>query len=23
GDDVATSVQLWHPASRFHLAGNV
>ncbi|MGF6574343.1 transcriptional regulator, GntR family [Paraburkholderia fungorum] len=23
GDEVATSVQLWHPASRFHLAGNV
>jgi GntR family histidine utilization transcriptional repressor len=23
GADVATSVQLWHPASRFHLAGNV
>jgi GntR family histidine utilization transcriptional repressor len=23
GDDIATSVQLWHPASRFHLAGNV
>lgn len=23
GDDVATSVRLWHPASRFHLAGNV
>ncbi len=23
GEDVATSVQLWHPASRFHLAGNV
>jgi GntR family transcriptional regulator, histidine utilization repressor len=23
GEDVATSVQLWHPASRFHLAGSV
>lgn len=23
GEAVATSVQLWHPASRFHLAGNV
>jgi GntR family histidine utilization transcriptional repressor len=23
GESVATSVQLWHPASRFHLAGNV
>ncbi|BCZ79722.1 histidine utilization repressor [Paraburkholderia terrae] len=23
GEQVATSVQLWHPASRFHLAGNV
>ncbi|EEA01496.1 transcriptional regulator, histidine utilization repressor, GntR family [Burkholderia sp. H160] len=23
GADVATSVQLWHPASRFHLAGSV
>ncbi|MPW20315.1 histidine utilization repressor [Paraburkholderia sp. CNPSo 3157] len=23
GEHVATSVQLWHPASRFHLAGNV
>ncbi|WP_213300744.1 histidine utilization repressor [Paraburkholderia sacchari] len=23
GDAVATSVQLWHPASRFHLAGTV
>ena len=23
GTAVATSVQLWHPASRFHLAGNV
>lgn len=23
GDDVATSVRLWHPASRFHLAGSV
>ncbi len=23
GDDVATAVQLWHPASRFHLAGAV
>ncbi|TKC86068.1 histidine utilization repressor [Trinickia terrae] len=23
GEDVATSVQLWHPASRFHLAGMV
>ena len=23
GEEVATSVQLWHPASRFHLAGNV
>jgi GntR family transcriptional regulator, histidine utilization repressor len=23
GDEVATSVLLWHPASRFHLAGNV
>jgi GntR family transcriptional regulator, histidine utilization repressor len=23
GVAVATSVQLWHPASRFHLAGNV
>jgi GntR family histidine utilization transcriptional repressor len=23
GAEVATSVQLWHPASRFHLAGNV
>jgi GntR family histidine utilization transcriptional repressor len=23
GEQVATSVRLWHPASRFHLAGNV
>lgn len=23
GQDIATSVQLWHPASRFHLAGHV
>lgn len=23
GESVATSVQLWHPASRFHLAGSV
>ncbi|HDR9488248.1 TPA: histidine utilization repressor [Burkholderia aenigmatica] len=23
GEHVATSVRLWHPASRFHLAGNV
>ena len=23
GDQVATSVRLWHPASRFHLAGNM
>jgi GntR family transcriptional regulator, histidine utilization repressor len=23
GDAIATSVQLWHPASRFHLAGQV
>jgi GntR family histidine utilization transcriptional repressor len=23
GENVATSVRLWHPASRFHLAGTV